>query len=536
MKAKAKIICFSILFFISICYFKQNVNAETEAKHTTTVTLDYKDFLFGNSSLDNIIKSEISYAIDWDNYSDIIILDKKVKERKLDISFYAKTNDPEDIDYCFVRGVSFAGDFEGDALNQKIVEELKNNYEEIEEVTNIKNIEIRSISYEVTYILDNSVGQMLDLPRTDEDGIAVLSPITFYIQGYRVPYILEDGGEYYIPCDYFESPAAIYGEPCNIINTNKDFLNYEWKSPLESGTEIGKVLRSPRGTIYDLSHKYDIANEDYFKLSELLDDNWRTKNALTYEKENSILYYGTKPSKKEWILQDDTIYTFTMNAIKGCKTEKEKLTAIHDAIIKKCSFDSKTNYFDHTTVLKGPVKEMDTYIAQSTLKYGKGDAESLTILFMECCKHIFSPCDIINGDYGVLWCRVYLNNEHYNVDIAADSELTSNKHTISHKFCVKSNYYFMGTHWNDLDDDFQLETFSKSWRNIDRNNIRTTQDLRRAVAYASYLCGDNRVQTYTFHIKSKKVQIDCEACTFRYRFVHNVNEKYKDGVLTVTFN
>jgi hypothetical protein len=103
------------------------------------------------------------------------------------------------------------------------------------------------------------------------------------------------------------------------------------------------------------------------------------------------------------------------------------------------------------------------------------------------------------------------------------------------KFFLKSSYEFMGTHiWEG--DDYTPEKFSKTWKNIDRNNIKTTDELRRAASYASYLSKDGKKRTYTFKITGKNVNTYCEAYVYQYGYINDVSIKYKNHVVTITYN
>jgi hypothetical protein len=237
---------------------------------------------------------------------------------------------------------------------------------------------------------------------------------------------------------------------------------------------------------------------------------------------------------------EDTIYEFVKNATKGCKTDREKVIAIHDAIIRTCQYKSDARYFLETHYGR-KYEDMNERIdvATKVLKNKKGNEESFAVLFQESCRRLFIPCDVISGEYIwpniTIWNRVYINSKTYHSNVTIDLINTTNKSKIYKKYCFKTPYYFMGTHvWDNI--DYNLEKFSKSWKNIDRNNIKTTDDLRRAVVYASYQCGEDVRKTYSFKIKSDKVQTDCANYVMSYDFVNLAKQEYKNGILKVTFN
>ncbi len=559
MRNSMKFMIAGLILILSIFYPDPKVQADTEVevntetnaetepqRHNATVTIEYNNTDNGLYR-DTLLQEQIAIAQNC-KVSDIVVIDLRAINYDVKVEYTVEYKNKKTAS----KGGSFTfeGSYTNDELDYMVYEAATEKDDTIEDVTRIQYKE-KKITYEVAYSfwseeVKQSICMAYGVPYTERDLVAELSPVTVYFQGYRIPYVLEDGGELYIKRDYADSPIVNNLDQISdgyfTLDDSYTYRNYSFKTDTKSGTKIGKIGSRYRTSAYELLERYPIGYEDYVQLSEILDfmseDDWRD-NQLTYDKETKTLYYGRKPTKKEQSLTKDTIYDFVEKAIKGCKTDKEKVTAIHDAIIKTIQYKSDALYYDHETY-----REYDDGVwiienAVQALKSKKANEEALAILFQECLRRLFIPCQIIEGKYiwpeDAIWNRVYIDSKPYHIDLANDLKATTNKNNISHKYLLKSADYFMGTHYWEAFDYVQ-EYFSTSWKSIDPNNIKTTQDLRRAVVYASYVCGEYKHKTYTFKIKSSKVQTDCSSYVMFYNFVNLAQQEYKNGVLTVTFN
>lgn len=468
--------------------------------------------------------------------SDITIISTKKLKIEYDVEFKYTVVGITDYEDSFVEvDLTQVTDIEGYILNQ-----LRQMYTSTVVIT---DTEIEKITYLIEYTLlyespdyQKSVGAYFNAVYTKKDSKAELSSISLYIQGYRISYLLEDGGEYYIPESVlydFRDPETIDIWDLKKDNPEYEFYNLNYTTVKKAGTVIGKIEKDSKK-----DGVYIINKIAYRKLSEILDD-WRTK--LVYSEKEKTFYYGTKPTGVEKKLYKDDIYEFVKANTKNCKTDKDKIKAIHDAIVLKCYYDTK-NYSYYNKKLSEKYN-MTTSQAMTLhmLLDNTGICENYSRFFKECCDRLFIPCELVSGNAGSgshMWNRVYVDGKWYHIDVTF-ADYIGNKYKkssdIRRTYYLKTAYEFMGHHlW--YGDDYVLPEFSKSWKNIDRNNIKTTEDLRKAVVYASYLCRGGEKKTYKFKITGSGVQTSVGYYILGYGYVWSVSSEYSKGYLTVTFN
>lgn len=520
------------------------VSAETLYTKEVTVTSVWLD-----EHIDEHIRDEL--ATSKHSADDIVITGKVMKEISVNTRYMAQYEDESgsvgEIDDLFP--LTLKGNYETvESLKKDITAGILNEYPYLQNVKLSDYIGCDKIVYEVQYKYGSELlfGEELKLPCTKADGEYELSSLNLYIARCRVSYVIEDGGEFFIPEDDYdfimwendEYPL----EDSEFMNFEKSaFYNVDWKCLKKPGTVVGKldkIEKNSREYTWGEATSYIIGHEAYFKLSEVL-EKWNIKNRklFQYDEKTNTLYYGTKPTEKDK-LQKDEIYEFVKKATQGCKTDKEKLKAIHDAIvIKYDSYDSYDKLISSKS-FSGYVMREDLYDAKKLMSDKVYTIDSFADLFKECCARLLIPCDTVDDTF-LYWNRVYLGDKCYHIDTASDAKVThrTKDMKIYRGFFLKSAYEFMGTHiWNG--DDYTPEKFSKSWKNIDRNNIRTTDELRRAASYASYLSRDGKKHTYTFKIKGANVDTYCEGYAFHFGYVSNVKASYDKGkgILTIDFN
>lgn len=484
-------------------------------------------------------KSDLLYEIaskEGCNKSEITIISTKRQKIWYDVEFQYLNYGIEVYDYCYVEvDLSQVSDLEGYILNK-----LQNDYNTS---VVIRYANIIETQYLIEYTLlsespdyQKSVGAYFNSVYTKEDSKAELSSINLYVQGYRISYLLEDGGEYYIPesaISEFAGPNYIRFENLKEYDPEHDFYNLDYTTSKKAGTVIGKIKKDSKE-----DGLYIINGVAYRKLSELLDD-WRTK--ITYDEKDKTFYYGAKPTSAEKKLVKDDIYEFVKENTKNCKTEKDKIKAIHDAIVLKCSYDTK-NYSYYNEKLLNKYNMTNSQAMTLHMLIDKtGVCENYARFFKECCDRLFIPCELIAGSAGSgahMWNRVYTDDKWYHIDVTF-ADYVGNKYKksseIRRTYYLKFAYEYMGHHlW--YGEDYEQPEFSKSWSKIDRNNIKTTEDLRKAVVYASYLCRDGKKKTYKFKITGSNVQTSCSYYILGYGFVWSVSTSYSNGYLTVTYN
>lgn len=431
-----------------------------------------------------------------------------------------------------------ASNYSDDQLKQKIIEQLASEVQGSR--SNITIVELREYycTYEVNYTLysesdeyKKSVADFFGAPSTSKDSKAELSKVSLYIQGCRMSYLLEDNGEFYIPSNdlyYIDYDVRDLLD----LNPKKSFYNLNWTTATKTGTVIGSIKKDSDEQSYIINKKY------YRKLSEVLPD-WR-KN-LSYDKGLKAFIYGTKPDSQEKNLKKDVIYEFVKKTTKGCKTTKEKIKALHDAIVLKCTYDTK-NMSYNSKLIKNYEMIYSQNMVLHMLLDKKGICENYARLFKECCDRLFIPCDLVSGitsgDH--MWNRVYIGSKSYHIDLTY-ADYINNKYKkpsdISRQYFLKPAYDFMGSHyWSD--PDYKSYKFSKDWKKIDRNNIKTTEDLRKAVLYASYEYRLKGTTKCEFKITGKNVDISCCVFIIYNGYTFGVGSSYnKDTrVLTVTYN
>lgn len=534
MNNKTKISAFIAgLLFISLIIFTSGpVYAET---------LYSKEVLVTNVDLDEYIDKRIQAVLATSKHpaDDIVVAGKVLKEIVFDTEYiakYADASEPGGIGEVddFFRS-SLTGSYETTkSLKKDIEAAILKAHPDFQSVELINDISCDKILYDVQYKYGSEliIGEELKLPHTEADGKYELSPLTLYISRCRISYVLEDGGEFYVPEDDYAFLIWTNGNWLENINfldiMQSAYYNVDWKCFKEPGTVVGELDKIVKG---DVKNRYIIGHETYFRLSDIVD--WKKDRKLfQYDEKTKTLYYAKKPTKKDK-LQKDEIYEFVKAVTKGCKTDKEKLKAIHDAIVTK--YDSYEEIFTLDS-FPGYIMRDNLFDAKKLMKDKTFKNDAFADLFKECCNRLLIPCNLVDDSY-LHWNRVYLDGKCYHVDTASDAKVTHNTkgEKIYRGFFLKTPYEFMGTHiWEG--DDYTPEKFSKSWKDIDRNNIRTTEDLRRAAAYASYLSKDGKKHTYTFKIKGKDVNTYCEAYAFHYGYINDIKSSYKNGILTITFN
>lgn len=532
-EAKIKIKIMSLLFTVILgVYFSGNV-AHAGAAHS-------KEVAIVDISLDEISDEDIQYELATSEHKseDIVIVSKQVKEVTLEVSWYSEAYGDYDL-----LTLTLLGNYETmDSLNKDILAGILRERQELISLESIDEVYVEEIVYEVQYKYSEElvIGEELKLPSTKADGKYELSPLTVYISRCRISYVIEDGGEFFIPEDDYNfllwenASWTIDDDP--LLNYRNAFYNVDWKSFKEVGTVVGELNKVEKdhnlvGRV--VKDRYTIGHQTYYRLSDIIED-WSTENKklFQYDAKTKTLYYSRKPTAKDK-LQKDEIYEFVKKAIKGCKTDKEKLKAIHDAIVTKYNVYEDWIYMGS---FQGYAMRYDLYEAKKLMKDKAYSRNSFAALFKESCNRLLIPCDIVN-DGENYWNRVYLGDKIYHVDTATDAIITqaTKDKTPYRRFYLKSSYEFMGTHiWEG--EDYTPEKFSKAWKNIDRNNIKTTDELRRAASYASYLCRDGKKRTYKFKITGKNVNTYCEAYVYSFDYINDISASYKKGILTITFN
>ncbi|BCJ94807.1 hypothetical protein acsn021_23760 [Anaerocolumna cellulosilytica] len=543
-KAGITIVVLSVLFMVFLTQGTANtVYAGTTREKEVTVTEIYLEYNYEYAILEELESK---------NYEaeDITIISHQFKEITLNILYRGEFKDSSAVG--------------GSVEKEEYIDiSLKGNYDSIESV--IKAIEadifkqrenlISIVAFGDDFVASKAVilvkykypedfviGEELGLPYTKADGSYELSPMTLYISRSRVSYAIEDGGEFFIPEDDYEflifnNGMYPLGENRIIDLNQRAYFNVEWKSFKKAGTIVGKIDKVEKNYyIADVirRNRYTIGHQYYYKLSDIIEDwNGDNRELFEYDSKTKTLYFRKKPLAKDK-LQKDEIYEFVKKAIKGCNTDKEKLKAIHDAIVTKYNVYEDIWYMD---AFPKYVMRDNLYDAKHLMVDKEYKRNAFADLFKECCNRLLIPNNIIGDGEGLDWNRVYLGGKVYHVDTATDAVITHSTKDLKpyRRFFLKSAYEFMGTHYWE-EEDYTPEKFSKNWKLIDRNNIKTTDDLRRAATYAAYLSKDGKKRTYTFKIKGSNVNTYCETYIYNYNFVSNINASYKKNVLTITFN
>lgn len=374
-----------------------------------------------------------------------------------------------------------------------------------------------------------TIGDYYSAVKTKKDNTAVLSAVELFINGYRVSYLLEDGGEYYLPFDELEEYEECHSE-------NSIYYNVKWTTNKKAGSKIGKIkTKNATADPEEDLQLYEINKVTYVKLSEYC-TNWVSE--MTYSKKLKRFIYGRKLKSQEKP-KKDAVYEFVKTAVKGCKTDKQRVRKLHDAIILRCEYNEAKN-------AKYRMKHSNLAMNESQLKAIRmlgakaGVCEDYAYLFKQCCDRLFVPAKCRfgkgNSDYH-MWNQVYLDKKWFNIDVTWDDPI-GNRYKkasdIRSTYYLKSDYFFAGSHiWYDMDK--VLPKFDKSWKKIKRNNIRSTNELRKSVIYASYLASKGKGKSYTFRIKGKNVQTGIYF-VFYYEFVSGYCVDYSNGSLKVTFN
>ena len=491
------------------------------------------------------LNDDLDWEIRWnlqDNKhkdEDIFIKSLQIKQAEFEVDYYDAMEDDYEYLTITLNGnyeslQSMKKDIETAVLKQQANINIADLYDYLVFTKLICDVEYK-------YKEELIIGEELGLPCTVADGKYELSPLTLYIARCRVSYVIEDGGEFYIPEDDYDfftwqSHIGAIGDASWLEIQQEAYFNLDWKCFKSAGTVVGELNKVDKNhTVIQFTKKdrYVIGHLAYYKLSDIIED-WSTENRalFQYDKSTKTLYYGKKPLAKDK-LQKDEIYDFVKKVTQGCTTDKQKLQAIYDAMVKK--YNVYESMFSLAS-FSGYVMRDNLYDAKTLMVYKQDSYNSFADFFKECCNRLLIPCDLVNDSY-LYWNRVYLGDKIYHVDTGTEAIIyhQSNAKEPSRQFFLKTSYEFMGTHvWEG--DDYTPEKFSKTWKNINRNNIKTTDELRRAASYASYLCKDGKKRTYTFKITGKKVNTYCEAYVYQYGYISNIKASYKKGILTITYN
>ena len=371
-----------------------------------------------------------------------------------------------------------------------------------------------------------------------KDGKAKVAKTSLYIKGYRIPYMLEDGGEYYIPYHYISGQKFGQG---------KEFYNIAWKSVWKPGKVVGAIKSKGGGETPAGKKLYLIDKVKYIKLTDLF-TYWQFDLKAVGDK--SYMYTGRKPTKKELKLKKDIFYDYAVKITKGKKSVKAKIKAIHDAIVLKCSYDKdgsdkittandsgalyiKNNYQSLQAVYmnksmskKWCIDEIDAQ-AYHMLKDKTGLCSNYADLFKVLCERVGINCDVVTGKgNGVnhAWNRVYVGNKSYHLDCTWDDPLNNNYRKASDIrgiYYMKTANFFMGSHtWSGK--DYKLPKFSKSWGNIARNNIKSDDELRKAAVYASYEYSKGGSSSVVLSVTGKGISGNISDYILNYGYAKNV--------------
>lgn len=386
-----------------------------------------------------------------------------------------------------------------------------------------------------------------------KDGKAKVAKTSLYLSGYRMPYMLEDGGEYYLPYHYLPETMAKFGK-------GKDFYNISWKSVWKPGKVVGKIESKGAGETAKGKKLYLINNVRYIKLS---DYNTYWRYGINVVGNKSYMYEGRKPTKKELTLKKDIFYEYASKITKGKKTVKAKIKAIHDSIILKCSYDKagsdkietannmgsayisanmdslKAVYMNKSMGKKWVMDEIDAQ-AYHMLKDKKGICSNYADLFLVLCERAGIPCEVVTGKgNGVnhAWNRVYVSGKSYHVDTTWDDPLNNNykkASDIKNAFYMKDAKFFSGSHsWKGK--DYKMPKFSKSWGKIDRSNIKSNDQLRKAAVYASYQYKNGGSSTVILTARASGISGNISEYIRHYGYAQNVRLTVAGGSLIVSF-
>ncbi|MGF7144242.1 transglutaminase-like putative cysteine protease [Anaerotaenia torta] len=381
-----------------------------------------------------------------------------------------------------------------------------------------------------------------------EDNYARLSKKQFYIYGCRIPYLLENGEDYYVKLEYLLDLGHMddFYDKENVFYLSmqdakqEKWYNLDWKSVYKPGDRIGEIKRNKEITIYeDYWEKtevnmevYNIKQIPYIKIRDFDFEN----HPLNYDEEAEAFYIGKLPTGE---LKRDTIYEFLVKAKGKAKTERDILQNVHNYQILFMSYN-----YDYSTVNTSLRMLKNQSSALNVLKGKKGICFMYAELYKEACDRLMIPCNLVTGQAGGdshEWNQVYVDGKWSYVDVTWDDPI-GNKYKkvndIRQKYflidakALKSSHYWQG-------EGSDYPEFSKSWSKIDRNNIKTTEEFRKAAAYAAYKA-DGEEKKYIFKITASKPYSVDSGIAFLYHYggwYSFSRTRSKDGkTITIIFN
>ena len=312
---------------------------------------------------------------------------------------------------------------------------------------------------------------------------AKLSAVSFFYHGYRLPYVVSYGNNYYVKAECFEEVGLLGSSGGNYWFSNQreqgNYYNIEWHSIKRKGTEIGTIIKTKKRALVRNKNStyekkipvYQIQQSDYVNIKDLATEDAKLK----WNKEKGAYYIGKIPNGT---IHEDSIYKTLTNVIKGKKGIRKKLKAIHDYIVLKVDYNLSADRIQKEKEIVPIGYSMGLYSIQKR----KGVCEHYARLFKEFCDRMFISCQLSTGA-NHMWNKVFCNGRWLYVDVTWDDP-EGNRYKkgnqISQKyFLIPAKKMMIDHYWSA--SDYVLPRYQSSWKEISYKKIRSTEEYRRAL-------------------------------------------------------
>lgn len=366
-----------------------------------------------------------------------------------------------------------------------------------------------------------------------EAAVVRLAPMKLYIGTYRVPYVYETQGEYYVNSSFFYNyyktglvveKAKEDGQP--IIEVSRQSY-YDFTQPFNNNlqvittAEIGSTVGKLKPSKHKIRYGYGEDAHEAYEVGESIVLSVKEVQALfgeeyVWDEARNVLCLGTSNPEelKQLKVREDIFYSVVKDLVKANMSQKQILQAFHDYVVLRLEYgylgDEIGDSWD-------PV---DAYVNK------KGVCEAYAKLFKALCERVFIPCELIIGEangQAHMWNRVYLEDTWLYVDCTFDDPIgnkNTNKAKIQQTYFLKTAEEMYKSHYWKA-GDYTMPEYSAEWQMIDGNNIQSSD------AYRKYIIAQLVNRKTNFSLKTTKA-----GC---YSGIAFTNYYYEQGTISYTW-
>ncbi len=231
----------------------------------------------------------------------------------------------------------------------------------------------------------------------------------------------------------FKKDAVLQNATENILRTERELIDLFYVLNREFMTEFTFRTSQTTRRLREYCERSNVANLEYFynaftNIDQLGDGRYR----VTIEYLPDIR--TVKKYHSEAVLEADRIIA---NVISPDMTDLEKVTALHDYLVKNCEYDID-NYRSNTIT-------QISRLAYGALIDKKAVCQGYCAAFALLCDRADIKCIVVGGNApnssdSHAWNVVLIDGERYHVDTTHDDPVPDRKNTASHKYlCLTEN-------------------------------------------------------------------------------------------------